>query len=321
MSSNPNADAAGRILNNTLIFALDFLLPAKKSFIDVAGFSSAIPFVKYIEAMKAEGITIDAITVQNEPLHPGNNPSLLMEAEQQKEFVKNHLGPVFEENNINTKIIVYDHNADRPDYPITILNDSVAAKYIDGAAFHLYGGEVDAISKVHEAHPDKNLYFTEQWVGAPGDFAKEMNWHTENLIIGATRNWCKTVLEWNLAADENQEPHTDRGGCDRCLGAITIKGDNVIVISGRDKGKTGEVLRVDRERNRVLVQGINMVKRHQRPTQTAPGGINEFEALLHVSNVALIDPKTSKPTRIGFKNLDDGSKVRVAIRSGEVLDQ
>mgnify|MGYP003302008546 FL=1 len=99
------------------------------------------------------------------------------------------------------------------------------------------------------------------------------------------------------------------------------RGDSVIVISGRDKGKTGEVLRVDRERNRVLVQGVNMVKRHQRPTQTTPGGINEFEALLHVSNVALIDPKTSKPTRIGFKNLDDGSKVRVAIRSGEVLDQ
>lgn len=124
-------------------------------------------FVKYIETMNAEGITIDAITVQNEPLHPGNNPSLLMEAEQQKDFVKNHLGPIFEENNIETKIIVYDHNADRPDYPITILNDSVAAKYIDGSAFHLYGGEVDAISKVHEAHPDKNLYFTEQWVGAP----------------------------------------------------------------------------------------------------------------------------------------------------------
>ena len=184
-------------------------------------------FVKYIETMNAEEITIDAVTVQNEPLHPGNNPSLLMEAEQQKEFVKNHLGPIFEENNIETKIIVYDHNADRPDYPITILNDSVAAKYIDGSAFHLYGGEVDAISKVHEAHPDKNLYFTEQWVGAPGDFAKEMNWHTENLIIGATRNWCKTVLEWNVAADENQQPHTDRGGCDRCLGAITIKGDEV----------------------------------------------------------------------------------------------
>lgn len=99
------------------------------------------------------------------------------------------------------------------------------------------------------------------------------------------------------------------------------RGDNVVVISGRDKGKTGEVLRVDRERNRILVQGVNMVKRHQRPTQTSPGGINEFEAMLHASNVALVDPKTDKPTRVGFKTLDDGRKVRVAIRSGEVIDR
>lgn len=184
-------------------------------------------FVKYIKEMKANGITIDAVTVQNEPLHPGNNPSLLMLPEAQKEFVRDHLGPEFEKNGIKTKIIVYDHNADRPDYPITILDDPEAAKYIDGSAFHLYGGTIDAVSKVHDAHPNKNLYFTEQWVGAPGDFAKELNWHVENLIIGAPRNWCKTVLEWNLAADENQQPHTDRGGCDRCLGAVTITGDKV----------------------------------------------------------------------------------------------
>ena len=99
------------------------------------------------------------------------------------------------------------------------------------------------------------------------------------------------------------------------------RGDNVVVISGRDKGKTGEVLRVDRERNRLLVQGVNMVKRHQRPTQTSPGGINEFEAMIHASNVAIVDPKTDKPTRVGFKTLDDGSKVRVAMRSGEVIDR
>ncbi len=183
--------------------------------------------VKYVQAMADHGITIDAITVQNEPLHPGNNPSLLMLAEDQAEFIKNHLGPAFEKNNIDTKIIIYDHNADRPDYPISILNDPEAAQYIDGSAFHLYGGEIEALSEVHEAHPDKNLYFTEQWVGAPGDFAKEMTWHTENLIIGATRNWSRNVLEWNLAADENQDPHTDRGGCDRCLGAVTISGDEV----------------------------------------------------------------------------------------------
>jgi glucosylceramidase len=183
--------------------------------------------VKYIQQMKQNGITIDAITVQNEPLHPGNNPSLLMPAEAQKVFVRDHLGPEFKKNNIKTKIIIYDHNADRPDYPISILNDKEAAKYIDGSAFHMYGGEVKAISTVHEAHPDKNLYFTEQWVGAPGKFDKELTWHTETLTIGAPRNWCKTVLEWNLAADERQDPHTDRGGCDRCLGAVTISGNKV----------------------------------------------------------------------------------------------
>ena len=123
-------------------------------------------FVKYIQGMQAEGIRIDAITVQNEPLHPGNNPSLLMLAEQQAEFIKNNLGPAFRAAKLDTKIIVYDHNADRPDYPITVLNDPEARQYVDGSAFHLYAGHIEALSKVHDAHPDKNLYFTEQWVGA-----------------------------------------------------------------------------------------------------------------------------------------------------------
>lgn len=98
------------------------------------------------------------------------------------------------------------------------------------------------------------------------------------------------------------------------------KGDTVVVLAGRDKGKTGEILRVLPQERRVLVHGVQMNKRHQRPTQTTPGGINEFEAPLHVSNVALIDPKTSKPTRVGYKTLDDGRKVRFATRSGEVID-
>lgn len=183
--------------------------------------------VKYVEAMDGHGITIDAITVQNEPLHPGNNPSLFMPAQAQAEFIKGYLGPAFKNAALQTKIIIYDHNADRPDYPISILDDSVANQYIDGSAFHLYGGEIEALSEVHKAHPDKNLYFTEQWIGAPGDFPTNLSWHTRELIIGATRNWSRTVLEWNLAADENQDPHTDRGGCDRCLGAITIKGNEL----------------------------------------------------------------------------------------------
>jgi glucosylceramidase len=181
--------------------------------------------VKYILAMKKEGIRMDAVTVQNEPLHPGNNPSLLMLAPDQAEFVKNHLGPAFRKAKINTKIIIYDHNADKPDYPISILDDPKAKKYIDGSAFHMYAGKIDALSKVHDAHPDRNLYFTEQWIGAPGNFAGDIAWHIETLIIGATRNWAKTVLEWNLASDPEYKPYTDRGGCKTCLGAVTISGD------------------------------------------------------------------------------------------------
>ena len=98
------------------------------------------------------------------------------------------------------------------------------------------------------------------------------------------------------------------------------KGDKVVVITGRDKGKTGEVKKVMPTENRVIVDGVNMVKRHTRPSAGDPGGIVEKEAAIHVSNVAYVDPKTDKPTRIGYKTLEDGRKVRYAKRSGEVID-
>ena len=98
------------------------------------------------------------------------------------------------------------------------------------------------------------------------------------------------------------------------------KGDNVVVLTGREKGKRGVVLRVLRKDDRVLVQGVNMVKRHTRPSAQNAGGVVEKEAALHISNVALVDPKLGKPTRIGFKFLDDGRKVRFAKNSGEVID-
>lgn len=186
----------------------------------------ALYFVKYLKSMKAEGIDIEAITIQNEPLHPGNNPSMYMTAEDQAKFIKQSLGPAFAAAKLSTKIIVYDHNADKPEYPLTILKDPDAAKYVDGSAFHLYGGSIDALTPVHEAYPNKNLYFTEQWVGAPGKLAGDLAWHVRTLIIGATRNWCRNVLEWNLAADPKNDPHTI-GGCSQCLGTITIDG-NVI---------------------------------------------------------------------------------------------
>jgi large subunit ribosomal protein L24 len=98
------------------------------------------------------------------------------------------------------------------------------------------------------------------------------------------------------------------------------KGDKVVVLTGRDKGKSGEVLRVVRADNRVVVQGVNMMKRHTQPRPGEPGGIVEREAAIHVSNVAHVDPKSQKPTRVGYRFLDDGRKVRFARRSGEILD-
>ncbi|WP_298338913.1 glycoside hydrolase family 30 beta sandwich domain-containing protein [uncultured Algibacter sp.] len=183
-------------------------------------------FVKYIEAMAAEGITINAIIPQNEPLNETNNPSMVMQPTEQANFIKNYLGPAFQTANITTKIIAYGHNPDRTDFPITVLNDNEANPFIDGSAFHLYAGRIDNLSLVHNAHPDKNIYFSEQWVGAFEEFSESLKWHTRELLVGATRNWSKTVLEWNLAADANQDPHTN-GGCTECLGALTIEGNNV----------------------------------------------------------------------------------------------
>jgi large subunit ribosomal protein L24 len=105
------------------------------------------------------------------------------------------------------------------------------------------------------------------------------------------------------------------------MAAKIKKGDFVVVLTGKDKGKRGEVIKSIPSENRVVVQGVNMVKRHTRPTQMSAGGIVEKEAALHVSNVAHVDPKQDKPTRVGFKTLEDGRKVRVAKLSGEVLDK
>jgi glucosylceramidase len=178
-------------------------------------------FVKYIQQMKAEGINISAITPQNEPLNPNNNPSMVMNAADQATFIKTSLGPAFAAAAITTKIIVYDHNCDRPDYPISIFSDADASKYVDGSAFHLYGGDISALAAVYNAFPAKNLYFTEQYTSSTGDFGGDLNWHLKNVVIGATRNYSRTVLEWNLATDAAYGPQTP-GGCSTCKGALTI---------------------------------------------------------------------------------------------------
>lgn len=178
--------------------------------------------VKYLQEMEALGIEIHAMTPQNEPLHPGNNPSMSMTAPQQAEFIKTALGPAFKAAGIDTDIIIYDHNADKPEYPLAVLSDPQARQYIAGSAFHLYAGDISALSQVHNAFPDKGIYFTEQYTASNGDFGGDLRWHLKNVIIGSMRNWSKTALEWNLANDPNFGPHTP-GGCTTCKGAVTVK--------------------------------------------------------------------------------------------------
>ncbi len=178
-------------------------------------------FVRYIDAMADEGIDIDAITIQNEPLHTTSYPTMSMSAEEQKNFVKNNLGPTFANSGTDTKIILYDHNWDNPQYPISIMNDATAKQYVEGSAFHAYGGSVSAMSTVHNAHPDKGLYFTEisggNWAT---DFGANLQWNMANIFIGTTKNWSRTALLWNLALDENFGPTNN--GCSDCRGVVTI---------------------------------------------------------------------------------------------------
>ncbi len=182
-------------------------------------------FVKYIQGMQAEGISIAAITVENEPLNPKNTPSMVVFADEERDFIAQHLGPAFEKAGIKTEIQLYDHNPDVPSYPLSILADPVAGKYAAGTAFHLYGGEASTLTMIHNAYPNKNLYLSEQGIegtsGSPASIADAVS----RVLIGGTRNWARNVLIWNLAADPKAGPHTGNGGCTICFGAITLDGD------------------------------------------------------------------------------------------------
>ncbi|MDD2758955.1 MAG: glycoside hydrolase family 30 beta sandwich domain-containing protein [Methylomonas sp.] len=184
--------------------------------------------VKYLLVMRELGIVIHAITPQNEPLNFKNEPSMIMEAHEQAEFVKDHLGPALLQAGLDdVEIFCWDHNCDVKAYPLEIFADQQARKFLSGSAWHLYGGDIGTLSEMHEAYPDLKLYFTEQWVGSDGQFGGDLIWHIKNVLIGACRNWSRIVLEWNLASDPFCCPHTP-GGEARCVGALTIDGDRII---------------------------------------------------------------------------------------------
>ena len=180
-------------------------------------------FVRYLEEMNKEGIAIWGITPQNEPENPFNQPSMEMDANEQLDFINNHLGPAVAASPFSPKIIAFDHNCDNTDYPTTVLNNS---SFAEGAAFHLYAGNISAMSTVHD-QTGKSVYFTEQFTSTGGDFDGDLGWHMENVVIGSLRNWSKTVIEWNLATNSDFGPRTE-GGCTECLGAITVNSSSSI---------------------------------------------------------------------------------------------
>src|SRR3954467_10338840 len=179
-------------------------------------------FVKFIRAYQAAGVPVYSISIQNEPnFEPENYPGMKMEAAMRADVIGRHLGPAFARAGIRTLIWDWDHNWDLPQQPLDVLSDSIARRYVQGVAWHCYGGDVSAQKVVHDRYPDKDAYFTEC---SGGDwspkFDENLKWTTANLIIGATRNWARGVLMWNLALDEKRGPHL--GGCGNCRGVVTV---------------------------------------------------------------------------------------------------
>jgi glucosylceramidase len=179
-------------------------------------------FVKFIRAYEAEGVPVYAISLQNEPnFEPADYSGMRLDAKARAKVIGNHFGPRFDRAGIKTLIWDWDHNWDLPQQPLDVLADTTARKYIQGVAWHCYAGDVAAQSAVHDAHPDKDTYFSEcsggEW--SP-KFDENLKWFVSTLIIGATRNWARGVLLWNLALDANHGPHL--GGCGNCRGVVTI---------------------------------------------------------------------------------------------------
>ncbi|AWP27812.1 glycoside hydrolase family 30 beta sandwich domain-containing protein [Paenibacillus sp. Cedars] len=159
---------------------------------------------RFIQSYQSEGIPIYAITPQNEPLFNGSNeyPTMYMSVDDQTKFIRDHLGPALRGSGLQTKIIAYDHNYDQYAYPRDVLNNAAAASYIAGSAFHHYGGDVTAMTTLHNLHPNKDIWFTEGGFGSWNDGFKNQI----REMINVTRNWSKSYILWNIALDHNNGP-------------------------------------------------------------------------------------------------------------------
>jgi glucosylceramidase len=184
-------------------------------------------FVKFVQAYAAAGVPIDTVTLQNEPQHASSTiPSMAFTASEEAAFVSQALGPAFAQAAIRTKIVVYDHNwqdqfANQPTtYPQAVFADMGANPYVAGSAFHGYSGDSSAQIAVHQAYPDKDIYFTEYLAGDGEDLEYTFQDIMVDKVIGATRNWARTSLLWNVVLDQNDGPQNN--GCTDCRGVVTV---------------------------------------------------------------------------------------------------
>jgi glucosylceramidase len=179
-------------------------------------------FVKFVQGYQQQGIPIYAVMPQNEPLNSnGGYPTEYLAASDEASFIGANLGPALSTAGLSSvKILGYDHNWDNPTYPETVLADATASSYVAGSAFHCYAGNVSAQSSVKTAYPNKDIWFTECSGTVGSNFGGDLAWDAENLLIGATRNWARSVSLWNLALDQNSGPKN--GGCQNCRGVVTI---------------------------------------------------------------------------------------------------
>lgn len=179
-------------------------------------------FARFVRAYGEAGVPISAVSIQNEPHHEtGAYPSMRFDADDAARFIGDHLGPTLDGEGVDTRILGWDHNWDDTAHARTVLMDEEASAYVDGTAFHCYGGDVSAQSEVQALRPDAGVYFTEcSGGGWATDFGANLRWNVEHLVIGATRHWARTVLLWNLALDPQGGPKG--GGCQDCRGVVTI---------------------------------------------------------------------------------------------------
>ncbi len=250
--------------------------------------------LKYFQEMKKLGIEFHSMTIQNEPLTEHNWPSMYMSKEDQYNFVENYLGPKLEDNGFShIKLIGYDHNCDNTEYPIYVAR----SKYIEGSAFHLYGGSIEALQTVYN-QTKKSVYFTEQWSdGSSNGFnGGDFTWDMVNVMLGSVQNMSKVAIMWNVASNQNWDPHTDDGGCDRCKGAVTINSNTFVVT-----------------RNQTYYEAAHMSKAARDgavriASTSTDGGLNQ---------VAFKNPEDESTSLVVF-NTNGGSKTFDIVWNGKV---